>query len=145
MMRRGFGGRTYAIATAVLLTLAPVLAARAQVGPAPPESTLLPEIQVRPPSALPKGAGTNNQGGAGASDKEGDAKSLERLNRELKRKVDQVNPTFNTPPFDATSPDPRIGIINIPGVQQQYGKNFGNSAFPYRPPPPVFTPPLGHR
>ena len=139
-MQRGFGGRGYAIATALLLTLAPVLTARAQVGPAPPESTLLPEIQVRPPSALPKGAGTNNQGGA-----EGDAKSLERLNRELKRRVDQVNPTFNTPPLDAASPDPRIGVVNIPGVQQQYGKNFGHSAFPYRPPPPVFTPPLGHR
>ena len=144
MRRRGFGGRAYAIATALLLTLAPALTARAQVGSAPPEGTLLPEIQVHPPSALPKGAGTN-QGGAGASDKDGDAKSLERLNRELKRKVDQVNPTFNTPPFDATSPDPRIGVINIPGVQQQYGKNFGHSAFPYRPPPPVFTPPLGHR
>jgi hypothetical protein len=145
MMRRGFGGLAYAIATALLLTLVSVLAARAQVGPAPPESTLLPEIQVRPPSALPKGAGTNNQGSAGANDKEGDAKSLERLNRELRRKVDQVNPTFNTPPLDARSPDNRIGVINIPGVQQQYGKNFGISAFPYRPPPPVFTPPLGHR
>ncbi|MBV8513148.1 MAG: hypothetical protein JOZ94_27470 [Xanthobacteraceae bacterium] len=67
------------------------------------------------------------------------------MNRELKRRVDQVNPTFNTPPLDAASPDPRIGVVNIPGVQQQYGKNFGHSAFPYRPPPPVFTPPLGHR
>jgi hypothetical protein len=145
MMRNGFGGRACAIATALLLTLAPVAAAWAQVGSAPPESTLLPEIQVRPPPALPKGAGSNNQGGAGANDKEGDAKSLERLNRELKRRVDEVNPTFNTPPLDARSPDNKIGVINIPGVQQQYGKNFGISAFPYRPPPPVFTPPVGHR
>ncbi len=138
-MKRGLGDCAGASAAAFLLSVALVAAVQAQVAPALPESTLLPEIQVRPPPALPKGAGTDNQGGAS------DAKSLERLNRELKRRVDQVNPTWNTPPLDAASPDNRIGIINIPGVQRQYGKNFGNSAFPYRPPPPVFTPPLGHR
>ena len=47
---------------------------------------------------------------------------------DLKRKVDEVNPTINTPPLDARSPDTRIGVINVPGAQQQYGKNFGNSA-----------------
>lgn len=88
----------------------------------------LPTITARPPG----------------NETEGNAKAIERLNQRLKRKVDEVNPTINLPPLDARSPDTKIGVINIPGVQQQYGRNFGQSAFPYRPPPPVYVPPLGH-
>lgn len=76
--------------------------------------------------------------------KNGDDHSLSILNQQLKRKVDEVNPTANTPPLDAGSPDTKIGVINIPRVQQQYGKNFGNSVIPFRPPPPVFAPLGGH-
>jgi hypothetical protein len=39
----------------------------------------------------------------------------------------------------------KTGVVNIPGVQQQYGKNFGNSVIPYRPSSPVFSAPLGPR
>lgn len=67
------------------------------------------------------------------------------LNEELRRQVDKVAPVLNTPPIDARSPDPQTGVINLPGVREQYGKNFGVSAFPYRPPPPTFTSPLRAR
>jgi hypothetical protein len=64
------------------------------------------------------------------------------LNDDLRRQVDKVAPSLNTPPIDARSPDPQTGVINLPGVREQYGKNFGVSAFPYRPPTPTFTSPL---
>lgn len=64
------------------------------------------------------------------------------LNEELRRQVDKVVPVLNTPAIDARSPDPQTGVINLPGVREQYGKNFGVSAFPYRPPTPTFTSPL---
>ena len=136
-----------AIGIAALLTsVALAVTARAEDADAPPTGRLLPQIHVEPPAAQPKGTGPRDQGsGTGANERDGKAKSLDRLNRELKRKVDEVNPTANTPPLDAASPDTKIGVINIPGVQQQYGKNFGHSAFPYRPAPPVYTAPLGHR
>jgi hypothetical protein len=107
------------------------------------ERTTLPEITISP--SIPKGTdqkGTDGKSGAGS--KNGDGPSFGDLNQQLKRRVDEVNPTANTPPLDASSPDTKIGVINIPGVQEQYGKNFGNSVIPYRPAPPVFAP-LGAR
>ncbi len=61
------------------------------------------------------------------------------LNQKLRREVDRVNPSFNLPPLDARSPDVRIGNINEAAVRQQYGANYGRSAFPYRPPTPIYT------
>ena len=55
------------------------------------------------------------------------------LNETLKRDVDKVNPSLNLPPIDARSSDTKLGIVNIPGVQQQYGSNFGRSIVPFRP------------
>jgi hypothetical protein len=76
----------------------------------------------------------------------GSEKSFGCLNEKLKRQVDRVNPPItNTPPLDARSQDIKIGVVNTPAVQEQFGKNFGVSAFPYRPPPPVFSVPPGHR
>ena len=70
----------------------------------------------------------------------GSVRSFGCLNEKLKRQVDRVNPPVtNTPPFDARSQDVKIGVINIPAIQEQYGKNFGVSAVPFRPPPPVFS------
>jgi hypothetical protein len=65
------------------------------------------------------------------------------INDKLRRQVDRINPSANVPPIDARSADIKVGVVSIPGVQQQYGKNFGNSVVPYRPPPPVFTSPFG--
>ncbi len=141
---------THAIPAVFCLALLGVTAARAQEQAQDQFPTLLPPVTVRPP-LQPLGPGGINPGsgnGVGTNDKKGDkadGKAFEQLNHDLKRKVDEVNPTTNTPPLDARSPDTKIGVINIPGVQQQYGKNFGQSVIPYRPAPPVYSAPLGHR
>ncbi|WP_246563538.1 hypothetical protein [Bradyrhizobium liaoningense] len=56
------------------------------------------------------------------------------LNQKLRREVDKVNPSLNLPPVDARSPDVRVGNVNEAAVRQQYGSNYGRSAFPFRPP-----------
>jgi hypothetical protein len=121
-------------------------------------ATALPEIVIGgAPSAPPKPGGPGNsptnQDRAGTSAKPdrcvdaeiGSSRSMDCLNQKLKDKVDSVNPVMNVPPIDAKSPDTKVGVVNIPAVQQQYGKNFGVSAFPYRPPPPVYSTPFSHR
>ncbi|WP_245311116.1 hypothetical protein [Bradyrhizobium valentinum] len=76
----------------------------------------------------------------------GSSRAMDCLNQKLKREVDRVNPVMNLPPIDARSPDIKTGVVNIPAVQQQYGRNFGVSVMPYRPPPLVFSAPGGlHR
>ena len=75
----------------------------------------------------------------------GNDQSFGCLNERLKRQVDSVNPTLNVAPIDAKSSDLKVGVVNMPGVQQQYGKNFGVSVRPYRPAAPVYAPPVGHR
>ncbi|WP_246781413.1 hypothetical protein [Rhodoblastus sphagnicola] len=111
----------------MILTALNVLPARAG------EQITLPEITVRPPTVSDR-----NGGGM-------DSRVLERLNKQLKRKADEPGLIINAPPFDARSPDTAIGIVNIPGVQQQYGQNFGKSVIPYRPSAPVFSAPIGPR
>lgn len=68
----------------------------------------------------------------------GGARSYGCLNETLRRDVDKVAPSLNLPPIDARSSDTRLGIVNIPAIQQQYGSNFGNSVVPFRMPQPVF-------
>ena len=113
---------------------------------------VLPEIVI---GNGPRAGGATNPGGAGpgsrtgapaardkcAEPEIGSSPAMDCLNRKLKREVDRVNPTVNLPPVDARSPDTKIGVVNIPGVAQQYGKNFGVSVVPYRPPPPSFSTP----
>ena len=60
-------------------------------------------------------------------------KSFSCLNQQMKREVDRANPAVNIAPLDARSPDTRIGVVNVPAVRQQYGKNFGTSVIPFRP------------
>lgn len=116
------------------------------------QRTALPEIIVgAPPPQIklnpdtPGGAG-RAAGRSGNPGRCGDGQSLDCINQRLRKQVDQVNPPVtNTPPIDAKSQDIRVGVVNVPAVQQQYGRNFGVSAFPYRPPPPVFVSPVGHR
>lgn len=59
------------------------------------------------------------------------------LNQKLRREVDKINPSINLPPIDARSPDVRVGNVNEAAVRQQYGPNYGRSAFPYRPSVPA--------
>jgi len=49
----------------------------------------------------------------------------------------QASPTA---PITANSPANATGTFNETGVSQQYGKNFGVSATPYRPAVPTFNP-----
>jgi hypothetical protein len=137
-----------------------VLAALVVASPAMAQehATALPEIVIGgAPSASSKPAGAGNPSTnadrAGTSAKLdrcvdveiGSSRSMDCLNQKLRDKVDSVNPVTNVPPIDARSPDTKVGVVNIPGVQQQYGKNFGVSVFPYRPAPPVYSTPFGHR
>lgn len=119
------------------------------------EPTPLPEIIIGAPShaddstkrVAPAGA---SSGTAGKKIERcvdvviGSDKSFGCMNEKLKRQVDRVNPpVLNVPPIDARSSDLKVGTVNVPAVQQQYGKNFGISVVPYRPPPPVYVTPLG--
>jgi hypothetical protein len=75
----------------------------------------------------------------------GQSRGFDCLNAKLRQDVEKVTPQLNAPPLDARSPDLKTGVINIPGVQQQYGRNFGVSAVPYRPPVPVYSGPVRGR
>ncbi len=134
------------------LWLAFVASAAAQDVP----PTLLPPVTVRaPPPGAPShttpGEGSGTSPGAAAPNacagaESGSPQALNCLNLKLKQQVDQINPGLTAPtaPFDARSPDIKIGIVNVPAVQQQYGQNFGVSAIPYRPPPLIYTSPILH-
>jgi hypothetical protein len=69
----------------------------------------------------------------------GNDSALGCLNQRLKREVDRVNPSLNLPPLDARSADVRVGNVNEAAVRQQYGSNYGRSAFPYRPAVPALV------
>jgi hypothetical protein len=66
----------------------------------------------------------------------GNDKAYNCLNEKLKRETERTIPLPNIPPLDANSSDTKIGIVNVPAVKQQYGKNFGKSVIPYRPSKP---------
>jgi hypothetical protein len=71
----------------------------------------------------------------------GGERSYSCRNQQMRRDVDRARPTPNVAPLDARSLDVRIGIVNVPAVQQQYGKNFGKSVVPFRPPAPTMSVP----
>jgi hypothetical protein len=51
----------------------------------------------------------------------------------------------NVPPIDATAAAVKVGGFNQAALSQQYGKNWGNSPVPYRPPAPAYANPLTGR
>ncbi len=109
------------------IAIAPALAQKQ-----PPND--LPPIDVlghRPPKANACGSESGDQ-------------RLNCLNRKMEHQVDHINPPAISAPLGANSPDTKIGIVNLPAVQQQYGQNYGKSVIPFRSPPPVFAPALGH-
>jgi hypothetical protein len=132
----------------VLVTALPARAQEPQQLPpvtvdAPPPKLVLPNSEGgnAPASPAPtvggrqqSGAGTGDHGhGSCADAANGNNNSFGCINERFKRKVDEVNPVYNTPPIDAKSSDLKVGTVNIPAVQQQYGRNFGHSVVPYRP------------
>ncbi len=74
----------------------------------------------------------------------GSKQNLDCLNRKLKQDVDHVSPPIIDVPASAASPDTKIGIVNLPAVQQQYGQSYGHSVILFRPPAPTFGTGLGH-
>jgi hypothetical protein len=64
------------------------------------------------------------------------------LNQELQSQAQAAHQAPRiAAPLGAGGPSNATGTFNQTGVAQQYGKNFGSSVIPYRPPPPVFTNP----
>jgi hypothetical protein len=123
-----------------LLSTIGLLSLLAQSAAEEHNTTVLPEMIIggskTSPAAPDKCAGVEP----------GSSRAFECLNQKLKKQVDRVAPSVNTPPLDARSPDTKIGVVNTPGVQQQYGKNYGVSVVPYRPPPLQFNSPIApHR
>jgi hypothetical protein len=104
---------------------------------------MLPGPAQGPGAGAPHAGGGTHQGCAGGET--GSDHSLACLNEKLKSQVDRVSPVANVPPLDAKSSDLEIGVVNVPGVQQQYGRNFGVSIYPYRPPTPTYAAPGGRR
>ncbi len=51
--------------------------------------------------------------------KQSGAHQLDCLNRKMKQQVDRVSPSAISAPLSASSPDTKIGIVNLPAVQQQ--------------------------
>ncbi len=60
------------------------------------------------------------------------------LNQQLQQLAESARPQ-PTLPLSASSPSNATGTFNESSVAEQYGKNFGHSVIPYRPPAPVFT------
>jgi hypothetical protein len=156
--RYGQSLATRFVIAAALLAALPAHAQEPQSLPpvtvdAPPPKLVLPNSNPDagnvPASTAPM-VGSRPQPGAGDHGQESCAdatnsnnNSLGCINERFRRKVDEVNPVLNTPPIDAKSSDLKVGTVNIPAVQQQYGKNFGHSAVPYRP-TIIYPSVLGH-
>lgn len=69
-------------------------------------------------------------------------RSYDCLNQMLRREVKKVEPRLPAPPVDARSSDLKTGVVNIPAIRQQYGRNFGISSAPYRAPALIASPTL---
>ncbi|WP_316188957.1 hypothetical protein [Bradyrhizobium sp. SZCCHNS1054] len=141
------------IVVALVAALSPALAQDPRPLPpvtvdAPPPSPLLPSPSnpgaATAAPALGGGQAGGNKGRCTEAKGETDT-SFGCINERLRRKVDEVNPpVLNLPPIDAKSSDLKVGTVNIPAVQQQYGRNFGHSAVPYRP-TVIYPSGMGHR
>jgi hypothetical protein len=72
----------------------------------------------------------------------GSVQTYNCLNRDLKDRVVQQRQATLGVTLDATSPAPAVGTFNQAAVREHLGSNFGKSAVPQRPPPPVYGSPL---
>jgi hypothetical protein len=111
----------------------------------PAMGTLPSQARSQPPSDLPPINVLGRPAAkADACASESGDRRLNCLNRKMQRQVDHISPPEISAPLGANSPDTKIGIVNLPAVQQQYGQNYGKSVIPFRPPPVSFAPALGH-
>ena len=70
------------------------------------------------------------------------ASSLNCLNQALARQLQSHGLAPPPAPLGAGSPSNAVGTFNEQSVREQYGRNFGKSVVPYRPPPPAYNNPL---
>lgn len=61
------------------------------------------------------------------------------LNQQLQQQVQGAQGAPSVPPVTSGSPSNKVGTFNEQGLAEQYGKNFGKSVIPYRPPPPTYS------
>ena len=64
------------------------------------------------------------------------------LNQKLRRLAEQSHGAPLESSVTATSPAPAVGTYNQAATRERMGNAFGISAFPQRPPPPVYVNPL---
>lgn len=155
---KGYCGRARAVqilgASAARVVVVLAMSAATLISAQAHDSKLLPPVTIDAPPAsplLPNGGNREapaptltgqSDSATGTGDRAqrrcvdvtiGNDTSFGCINERLKHKVDEVNPVLNLPPIDARSSDLKVGTVNIPAVQQQYGRNFGQSVVPYRP------------
>lgn len=61
------------------------------------------------------------------------APNLSCLNQHLQKQVENIHPTGNIAPLDASSSSVTLGGYNETALKQQYGPNYGKSVIPWRP------------
>jgi hypothetical protein len=67
------------------------------------------------------------------------ANALNCLNQELQdQALEAAGQSAPVAPLGAGSASNAVGTFDQFGVAEQYGKNFGHSAVPFRPAPPVY-------
>ena len=64
------------------------------------------------------------------------------LNQQLQQQAQGAQGTPGVPPVTSSSPSNQVGTFTRQGLSEQYGKNFGKSVSPYRPPAPTYSNPL---
>jgi hypothetical protein len=65
------------------------------------------------------------------------------INQRLKAEVERVQPVGNIAPLQAGSAAVQVGGFSETAMSQQYGRNWGKSVVPFRPPASVFGHTLG--
>jgi hypothetical protein len=129
-------GRTHAALLATCLTITVVTPLTAQT----PGDGKLPSAPSQPGVMIGGGAPQRPNFERCVDVQIGDENAFGCLNERLKREVDRVNPSMNVPPLDARSADVHVGNANEAAVREQYGSNYGKSAFPFRPAAPSYIP-----
>ncbi len=128
----------------LILWVGTIATAPAQDAVPPPDPLLKGDEPPQPQSGIPLGGSPlpPSKMESCVDVQIGADRSFGCLNQKLKQQVDKTGSAVSTAPLDAKSSDIHIGIVNIPAVREQYGKNFGKSVIPYRPAPLIYGSPL---
>jgi hypothetical protein len=141
--------RTFGLAIVAATAITAASAAMAQSNnaqdKAQKQSVPLPQITIGGHQGTTGPAPEGNGSGQCGTPQAGSDQSFACLNQRLQSQVNAVNPTNPGAPIDASSSDLKVGTVNMSAVKQQYGRNFGVSAVPYRPAMTFGAAPMGGR